>query len=276
MCAVTTSQSSDVNHCLPLRRAVVAVSVSMFAVGCVDKASQAPVAAPDVNVAAHAPIRLGILLDKSGSIRENVVPGMSLAELEDTIALVNTPAGGEVAVGVLCNVSGDKPFVRLYVPQQAATAHTGSPAGPVDPFTEMQRAQVAAAAAAQQAQTEAGSAALRRTEIDRFRTEALALIEAPASCTRTDVVAGANRLTTYLAEPVVARAGGVDPLRVAVYVTDGKDNVRRQTLRRDSELEAAYLLVGGSEDAGVLSPLNPSRFESMTAALRWVRDAVTR
>ena len=52
---------------------------------------------------------------KSGSVHENVVPQMTDGELENLIGLVDTCAGGEVAVGVLCNISGDKPFARLYL-----------------------------------------------------------------------------------------------------------------------------------------------------------------
>ena len=66
---------------------------------------------------------------------------------------------------------------------------------------------------------------VRRIEIDRFRTEALALVQAPISCSRTDVVSGANRLLTYLAEPVPLGAELDAPRRVAVFVTDANDNV---------------------------------------------------
>jgi hypothetical protein len=218
-----------------------------------------------------SPLRIGVLLDKSGSTRENVVPQMTEGELEDLIRLVNTCAGGEVAVGVLCDVSGDKPFARLYLPARAPAPDEVAPLPVSDPFTEIQRAQAAARAAGLRRKAEKAEAAARGEQIQRFRKEALTLLQAPVSCARTDVLAGANRLLTYLDEPWPAAVAG--PVRVGVYVTDGADTARRQTLRDDPDLAATHLLVGGSRDAGVLAPLNPVRFESVEAALRWIRSA---
>jgi hypothetical protein len=222
-----------------------------------------------------ASLRVGVLLDKSGSVHENVVPQLTDGDLDNLISLVDTCAGGEVAVGVLCNVSGDKPFARLYLSAHSLAAPATAPAPSRDPFTDLKLARAAATVAAQRRLAEEREAEVRRVEIERFRTEALALVQAPISCTRTDVVSGANRLLTYLAEPLPVAGNLNPPKRVAVFVTDAKDNVRRQTLRHDPDLDAAYLLVGGSPDAGALTPLNPSRFESMGAALRWMQSAAT-
>jgi len=227
---------------------------------------------PD-SVRCPAPLRVGVLLDKSGSVHENVVPQMTDGELENLIGLLDTCAGGEVAVGVLCNVSGDKPFARLYLSAPRLTVPTTVPVPSQDPFTDLKRARAAATTAARRRLAEAREAEVRRIEIERFRMEALALVQAPISCSRTDVVSGANRLLTYLAEPLSVADNLNPPRRVAVFVTDAKDNVRRQTLRYDPDLDAAYLLVGGGPDAGALAPLNPARFESMGAALRWMQSA---
>lgn len=221
-----------------------------------------------------APLRVGVLLDKSRSVYENVIPQMTPEELEGLIGLVDTCAGGEIAVGVLCNVSGDKPFARLFLADRvsASGAPAKAPTAARDPFTELLLAQAAADAATERSNAEKSDALARAGKVDRFRKEALELVHAPVSCTRTDVIAGANRLLMYLDEPLPPRTVA-SPTRVAVFITDGKDTVRRQTLRRSSDLDAVFLLVGGSPDAGALTPLNPARFESVTSAFRWLQSA---
>ncbi len=221
-------------------------------------------------------VRIGVLLDKSKSIHENVVPQMAADAIETLIRLIDTCAGGEIAVGVLCNVSGEKPFERLFVPPRKPEPPQ-APIASRDPFTDVLLAQAAARAAVDRRQADERDANARASEVDRFRARALALVQSPVACTRTDVVSGANRLLTYLAEPLVPvpreSAAVAPPLRVGVLITDGQDNVGRQKLHVRPDLDIVFLLVGGSPDAGALAPLEPTRFESIGSALRWVEQA---
>lgn len=221
-----------------------------------------------------APLRLGVLLDKSGSIHQNVVPQLTHDDLDGLIRLVDTCAGGEVAVGVLCNVSGDAPFARLFLAEQKASAPVAErrTADTRDVFTQYRESEAAAEAALLQRQAFEREAKDREAVVVRFRTEAMGLLDVPATCTRTDVIAGANRLLTYLEEPPAPRTVA-RPTPVGVFISDGADNVRRQVLRTAPDLGALFLLVGGSQDAGVLAPLNPVRFESVNAAIRWLGSA---
>lgn len=245
-----------------------------------ESAAQEPASAllshrsPAEGVPCPSPLRVGVLLDKSRSTRENVVPQMTEDELDDLILLVDTCAGGEIAVGTLCNISGDKPFARLFVPARTPGPREEATVRSQDAFSDLRRAEAEAVVTARRHLAEAREAETRTARIARFRQDARGLVLAPVSCTRTDVVSGANRLLTYLGEPLPGDAA-VMPVRVGAFVTDGADTVGRQRLRYDADLAAAYLLVGGSPDAGALAPLNPSRFESVGAALRWIRSAAT-
>jgi hypothetical protein len=259
----------------------------LFSVGCVGGRSESGSSDPGTTIArtdtpalpppptattCPAPIRLGVLLDLSKSITANAVPRMTEADLDALIHLVDSCGGGQLAIGALCSVSGDQPFTRLYVPPFRLKPVTAPSAnGPADPFTRLRLANAQAAAASEQNEVSRAHQAARRDMVEAYRTQATGILAREASCTRTDVVSGANRLLTFLEEPWPDPA--VAPRVVAgVYLTDGQDNVARQRLRLPAEEDVLSILVGGSPDAGALAPLRPARFEGLPATIAWLES----
>jgi hypothetical protein len=216
--------------------------------------------AADVEVCG-APLRVVVQQDKTGSVAENRTPQIHVADLEPLIAQV-VRCGGELALGIIDNQSNSV-LARLYVPEPGMP-----PSRPEQRGTPFQLVQARARYESQRTDydlTAQRHQADAQRQAQLFRAEAAELLSVPHDASRTDVWGAVARSGYFLGEPGTWQR---NPRLIAAVVSDVVDNVGRQPVRFPEGAE--LYLINGAPCLGALTDLNPVRFESFDAAVRYI------
>lgn len=210
---------------------------------------------------APPPLRVLVAVDDTLSMRESRTPEVSttsLGPLLDRIQMV----GGELAIGFIRERSG-APLLRLYVPAPPEPPITIGAGG--DLFSRAKAKQQ------QERQTEQYAADRRHwradatARVNAFLSELAAMLSEPRDAKRTDIRSMIVRADLFLAEPTTYLRPTIN---IIIFVTDGIDDVNTETPPPLAS-HADVLLVNGTGTVAYLAPLNPVRFESLDAALRF-------
>jgi hypothetical protein len=203
-----------------------------------------------------APLRICVLQDLTGSIVDTRTPKIADSELRALIDLIKE-RGGELGFGVIQERS-DRGLARLAV---------GDPPAPPPPkrrnpwyLETWERARQQAEAARQRWEEDL------ETRVEAFVREVQSRLEAPLA-RATDVCGALRRGDLMLAEPSPA-----DTQRFLVVISDGQHNVRRSTCPDSLAANARLLLVNGSAVQGLVERYEPTRFESIAAAIAFIQE----
>lgn len=211
------------------------------------------------------PVRLVVFGDKTASTVETVTPQLSPEDFELLFDVLRS-VGGELAYGSIC-ANSDRPLLRLVIQEPPFQPEPAAAEANVfrrhDMAKVLRREQAAFAAAEAEWQQETD----RR--IARFLESLRPLLAQPATCGRTDIVGALERADLYLSEPTIAWS--MPPREFAILVSDGQDNVRRGPVQW--KRSAQILIINGTGGLGALQALGPVRFESVSAALGFVRQS---
>jgi len=213
---------------------------------------------PPAQHAGPAPLRVCLMQDLSGSIVETRTPRISQAELKALTELVKA-RGGELGFGIIQEQS-DRGLVRFAVDERPAPPPP-EPHNPLyRPRWEQQRQQA-------EAERNRWEAQMKLKE-QGFLKEAQARLASPLA-RRTDVCGAIRRCDLMLAEPCPAGT-----LRFLMLVTDGLHNVRGSACPESLAANTRLLLVNGSAVQGIVERYQPIRFESIEAAIRFIKEAL--
>ena len=228
--------------------------------GCGAPPEQSVAAAPPSSPA--PPVKIVCLPDKTASTSWTRVEQVAVEDIDPLIDLVCS-RGGELAVGLIRD-SSNRGLLRLLVPQP--------PEAPVEPDTHMNPFLLAEqqAAYAKKLRTYEDEVKKQRTLVEEavadFSEQLETLLAQPPDAQRTDVWGAISRGELFMAEPDDAWKG--TPRKFIIAVTDGLDNVHKQTVEIRSG--AQLLIVNSSGSLGDLSILKPLRFESASSAVQYL------
>lgn len=210
--------------------------------------------------------RIVWLQDKTGSANQTRTPQTSIEQLELLIDYIR-PCGGEIAWGLVNEQSNASLHrLRIEVPPSGA---------PVEPDRNGNPFNVQRELTAYRRDKARYDETVRvwREESDRriaiFKGEAEELLGRPADARATDVFGGIQRASLFLSESDTTWT--VPTRKYLILVSDGIDNMRRSYTPLGENTH--FILVNGSASVGSLSSLNPIRFESIEAAIRFVMVA---
>ena len=163
------------------------------------------------------PVRIGIMVDRTGSTVENRIPQLSVRDLQPFIDLT-AETGGEVAVGAIRDRS-DRPLIRCPMEQPPAPQTIDPPPPHLNVFVKQRLFREYNEALDREARAEAiwHSGALARAQACESR---LSELLAAGLATTTDIRGAVERLRLFLQEPA---GKGATPLRFVVLYTDGID-----------------------------------------------------
>lgn len=244
----------------------IAVLVIVLLAGCGHpaapsaEASSTPVAIPAKGQT--MPVRLVIIQDKSLSTGETRTPQLQLADVEPLLAVLGQ-VGGELAVGIIHDRS-NLSFVRLRI-----DAPPLEPVAPPKADNPLERRKQDIAfrkltqefKAAEQTWTEE-----MQNRVAEFQRDVEPMLALAADARRSPVWDSVQRAELFLSERDAAEA--TPPRRYAVFITDGLDDVGARSVPIRSG--AKVLMVNGSAQLGSLAAIQPQRFESIQAAVRFV------
>lgn len=203
-------------------------------------------------------LRCCVMQDLSGSIAETRTPRITEAELRQLVELVMT-RGGELAFGLIQDQS-DRPLVRLEVEQPPPPA----PPEPHNPLYrrrwERQRAEAEGARRAWEAEQQKRAAS--------FLQQVQGRLQAPLA-PYSDICGALRRCDLMLAEPSGDSATGF-----LLLISDGQHNVRSEC-PASLAAQARLLLVNGSGVQGIVERYRPLRFESIGAAIKFIKESFT-
>lgn len=215
------------------------------------------------------PLRSVLMQDKTGSGSKYRTPQLSVGDLDPLFALLRD-CGGEVGVG-LVDEQSNRTLVRLYVPEPQLSQLPVPPSDQGNPFKRGKALQEYQAAKQLYEQKQAQ----RRRDVDQriaaFKTALAEKLKTKPDARRTDVWGAVNRAEYFLAEP--EHGWRQPPLKVMVLISDALDNVRAPSVQLPLASSATVLLINGSPSLGALEPLEPLRFESIDAAVRFITQA---
>lgn len=238
---------------------MIVATLTVIAAGC-GSAPVAPVEAAPAELT--APVRIGVLLDKTLSASWTRVPAVTAEDFEPLLRLV-LERGGEVAVGLIRDRS-NRGLRRLPIRPR--------PVAPVEPNPHQNPFLLAEARVKYQAERRDYEAELAAWQADversvtAFRKDLGELIALAADARRTDLWDAIRRAALFLGEPQAA--GAPAPHKWLVLVTDGEDNVGRTKVALGSG--ARLLIANGSASLGSLAELQPLAFESFHAAVAFL------
>lgn len=207
------------------------------------------------------PVRVVVMVDQTGSTLATRVPALEVADFSGLFDLL-VQNSGEIAVGAIRDRS-NRPLLRCRVDQKPIR-HAKEPSEK-NVFIRQKLMRAYLSEKAKEDQQEAVWQDEAQKKLERFRQQLQDLLAAPLAG-RTDIYGALLRADLFLAEP---EDGWRQPTRrFAVFHSDGIDNVRAPSTTMRSG--AAFLVVNGSASLGALNSLNPTRFESFNAAVRYV------
>ena len=217
--------------------------------------------AQPVTTAPCAPLKVGALFDLTTSMTASRLAPPAVADFDPLLKRIET-CGGEIGVGLIDEKPG-APLLR----------YRADPA-PVPPQPKAEGNAITAAIERNN-QITAYEERRRNWEQDQGRQTAIAdfrLGLEPILARRLDarfspVWISVQRMAVFMAEP--AGLNGQAPLKYCLWVTDGEDttNAAPATLPPDMK---GIAVVNGSGRVGVLGVFRPERFESLSAAIRWM------
>ena len=242
--------------------------------------SEAPVRQPVVETGASAaqpvptlastPVRVVVLVDKTGSIHEHHVGPVEIHHFQDILDYL-VQAGGKLAIGSITDAS-NRPLLRLYLPTDVQLPPVEPNWSTMNVFNKKDARRRFDQLAEAWRQEVNQQLIVRHRKVDVFRKAATQVLEQQPARPRSDVCGGIQRAAQFLREPTaIWRAA--EPRQFALMITDGLDNVR-QDCPQQLPAAAELLLVNGSGSEGVLSPLKPIRFESHTMAIEYLLQSV--
>jgi hypothetical protein len=248
--------------------AVVTLAALLLLSGCFDPPSSSVVAPPNKVVAAAsvaAPLKVGVMSDKTASAGHTRTPQLAPDDLNPLIELV-CQRGGELGVGLVTDYSNNS-LVRLRVETP--------PAPPREPTKEEREGNAfdvahlmdsykAERAKYEEVKKQRDEEVGRRVE--EFRAAVSELLARKPDARRSDVWGALRRAELFLSESDV---GWAQPThRYLLLVSDAQDNAGqpRLTLKSGAQL----LIVNGSASLGSIASLNPQPFESPAAAFHHI------
>lgn len=208
------------------------------------------------------PVKIAVMLDKTGSMDEARTPQTESKDFDPLMDLL-LKGGGEFALGVIRDTT-DIPLARLYI--------EAPPIPPTAPSEEGNRFVVADRMDIYQKELASYKKQIAKWEneakekISTFRNKLRMLAIMPINAPNTDLYGAVERAELFLSEPDMSWPR--PPRRYLVLETDGLDNVQKKPIVVRSG--AKIIVVNGTGSLGALAPLNPTRFESLEAALRFV------
>lgn len=212
-------------------------------------------AGPQSRPPAQRPLRICLLQDLSGSIFKTRTPRLDHAQLRQFIELIRQ-RGGELALGVLQERS-DATLLRL-------RAEAPPPPPPPEPRNPFQKYRWRMALAEHQRRYQLWLDHQNQREA-AFLEEAYRRLKSSIA-PRTDLCSAVLRCDLMLSEAGWDGADGV-----LLLITDGQENARRSACPTSLNSAPTVLLVNGSGSLGVLAPYKPLRFESIPAAIDFLR-----
>jgi hypothetical protein len=219
------------------------------------------------------PLHIAGILDKTGSTEPNKIPNFTEEEFK-TIAKGLQERGGEFRLLALCSDS-DKVLPRLKIPVPATPPTSPSPLPEENTINSIEYAKLEEARSIQMSAYKTKKATFDRAnqvqrkanevEIAIFLKAAKSVLAEPPTCKSTDIVGGINRVDLFLNErqPV-----GMVPVRkVAFFITDGEHNTTAVTKPPEMKSKPEIIVVSPGAGAGLLEQLQPTKFESIDAAI---------
>lgn len=210
-------------------------------------------------------IKVGVMLDKSGSAKSTRTKQPTIEDIQPIINRIKQ-SGGELGVGLVTDNS-NKSLVRLRVEVR--------PTLPVKPTSETFKGDADKFASAYKEYNQ--KKALyeenivswnQETEkrVQKFLSEVEQLLSLEPKAKRTDVMNALNRVDLFLAEkdpsfPVNAK-------KVIILNSDAQDNVKAKLNALNSG--ARLIVVNGIGSVGSLKDLKPELFESLEAAINQI------
>ncbi len=225
---------------------------------------QAEERAVEADTSGCAPVRIALILDQTGSIKQTRTQQGTLDDMALIFELLRTH-GGECGVTFIRDQS-NRSLVRMRVETPPE-----EPAAPAKDRNPLKNSETQVAYDRRLADFQVK---LRRwrtgtdAEIEVFRDKLEPLL-AQGLAGKTDVLNALRRADLFLAEPA---AGWSKAHLWLVAMSDGLDNVGAPPVALASGANA--VVVNGSASLGVLESLNALRYESLQAALRKVVEAV--
>lgn len=213
------------------------------------------------------------ILDKTVSTEANKIPTFTEEHFK-TIAKGLQERSGEFRLIALCSNS-DKVLARLKIPVPAKAPAAVAPLPEETTMNAIEYARLqgeheekVAAYDKQKAAFDRANQVQRKAnevEIAIFLKAAKSVIAAPPTCKSTDLVGGINRVDLFLNE---RQPAGAMPVRtVAFFVTDGEHNTTAVTKPPEMKSKPEIVVVSPGAGAGLLEQLQPTKFESIDAAI---------
>lgn len=232
------------------------------------------------------PVKIGVMLDKSGSANWTRVEQPRVEDFQKLLPLLKEN-GGELAVGVICEDS-NRSLVRVRIEQRPVLAASlfKNPQMPQSPedggnaFELQERRQAYNQQLVEynkQLETDGRTLENHRQELQGWESESeerikgfvpqvKPLLERPVDCQSTDIWGAIARTGLFLNENDAVWSQS--PRRFAVFITDGIHEAEGKKTTIGGEVEV--LLINGSASAGVFKNLKHQAFESVSSAFLYL------
>ena len=236
--------------------------------------------------AKNKPLRLALVLDRSGSMHDHLITPFAEQHLASLLDLVSVH-GGEVAIALVCDDS-NQPLLRFKTPQppQLMGEAFNNPPEPPPPdentINALQRPEARRSYETARARYEE----LKAEDEQRLQTfeEALAAhqneaqtaaevflksitpaLEEPPACMETDLHGALHRQALFFSEETTFEPSS---RRVLIVVSDGLDTIGNPPA--DFGEQPELILVNGSGSEGVFKDSSHKAFESLDAAIAFL------
>ncbi len=219
------------------------------------------------------PLHLAGILDKTGSTEQNKIPNYTEEQLT-TIAKALQERGGEVRLLALCSDS-DKVLAHLKLPVPATAPAVVAPLPEENTINAIEYAKSQEERETKLAEYNQQKATFDRTnqaqlkanevQIAIFLKVAKSVLAAPPTCKSTDIVGGIKRVDLFLDER--QPTGAIPARKVAFFITDGEHNTTAATQPPEMKSKPEIIVVSPGSGAGMLEQLQPTKFESIDAAI---------
>lgn len=214
-----------------------------------------------------APIRVVCFIDFSLSTLQTRVSQPHYAEFDELLALLQE-TGGELAIGAIDGRS-NRSLLRCRLDQRPLPAAGQPPRGGNAFVGERQRREYRLRKGRDIERLQAWRRD-NQQRAEQFRGPLKGLLDRPVSARVTDIFGAIQRASLFLGEPETGWRK--PPLRFALFVSDGIDDVRSSYAPLPSG--SRLILVNGSASLGSLAALEPVRMENFGAAVRYLANIV--
>jgi hypothetical protein len=219
----------------------------------------------------QSPSRVAVVQDQTGSREESLTPVLSPTDLQPLVELL-LACGGELRVGEIHD-SSPTAFAALRI-EEPPSIEPEPQDWPANPFV---RAEARAAYDDERRLSESKRVAWLTESEARIDAFSSALAERWAEqrlARRSDVWSAVERAQLFLQEP---GSGYRRPVhRWMLVLSDGEHTAASRPRAFQLDPEITLVLVNSAGRQGDLGRLQPRRFESLDAAIRWIVDESTR